>query len=185
MESTIPTFGAREFVAIIVTLAAIVAFLLSSIKLTLSTRRDGVNLGVNAGQGGLQLTTQNLSIVTLCVSGVLLAVMGTAAFASDDERWVYLGPGYGNHKWNFLAVDGSRNFSAGDVVVANNRVNIREAAFGNFTQTWLGFLSRPEPKITGHLKAGSCARVLGFTSVGLNKVWMKIEKARCPVALNG
>lgn len=180
METAIPTFGPREFIGLIITIAAIVGFLLSAVKLTLSNRRDAVDAGYNSENGGFHVKTQNLSIVTLCVSGILLAVLGTAAFAQGQEKWVYLGPGYGNYKWNFLSLEGAREFSANDIVVATGKVNIRNAASGNFTQTWLSFLSPPEPPTIGMVNPGDCVRVLSFTSVGLNKVWMQIESAECP-----
>jgi hypothetical protein len=82
--------------------------------------------------------------------------MGTAAFAQDQEEWAYLGPGYGNYKWNFLSLDGAKKFSANDIVVATGKVNIRDAAFGNFTQTWLSFLSPPEPVIIGVVNTEDC-----------------------------
>ena len=82
-------------------------------------------------------------------------------------------------------LDGSKNFVTNDIVVATGNVNIREAAFGNFTQTWLKFLSPPEPKIIGIVTEGDCVMVIGFISVGFNRVWMEIERADCPIEGNG
>lgn len=180
MESTIPTFGPREIIGLIVTLAAVVAFLVSGMKLTFAKNRDKVDAAYNPGGGGFHLSTRNLSIVTLCVSAILLAVMGTAVFAQTKEKWVYLGVGYGDYKWSFLTLDKKKTFSANDIVEAQKDVNIREDHFSNFTETWLSFLSPPEPEITGTVKKGECVRVLGFKSVGLNKVWMNILPVECP-----
>ncbi|WP_086932822.1 hypothetical protein [Agarilytica rhodophyticola] len=180
METTIPTFGVRELIGIIITLTAVIAFLLSVIKLTLTKRQSAVNAGYNPENGGFHINTQNLSIVTLCVSAILLAVMGTAAFAEKQEQWVYLGKGYDNNKWNFRSLEGDQKFAANQTVKATKKVKIRNAAFGNFTKTWLSMLSPPEPKVTGQLAAGDCAKVHGFSSVGLNKVWMRITPVKCP-----
>ncbi|MFT5548130.1 MAG: hypothetical protein ACI9CO_000042 [Candidatus Azotimanducaceae bacterium] len=177
--STIPQFGAREIIGIIITIAAIFAFLLSVVKLTFSKSISPVHGAFEPGSGRFQFFTKNLSVVILIVSGVLMGVMGTAVFAHNQQEWVYLGPGYGDYVWSFEKSDGSRDFKAGDIVKSTKNVSVRISPFGHFTGTVLKFLSTPEPAIIDTINKGNCVKILGFKSIGFNKVWMKINKSNC------
>ena len=179
METSIPQFGPREYIGFLIAVAVIIVFLISAIKLSFTKNKDNVEGEVSAENKTFSFATKNLTVVTLIVSGVLLAVISTAALADPQKGWVYLGPGHGNYVWNFEKENKSRDFKVNDIVKAINDVNIREKHFSTFTETWLSVLSPPTPKITGIVKRGECVKINGFTSVGLNKVWMNITKTNC------
>ena len=179
MDTSIPPFGPREYIGFLIAAAAIIVFLMSALKLSFSKNKESVQGMVSAENKTFSFVTKNLTVVTFIISGLMLSVIATAALADTNKGWVYLGPGYGNYVWNFEKGDKSRDFKVNDRVKATRDVNIRNKYFSTFTETWLSSLSPPEPKITGIVKKGECVKINGFTSVGLNKVWMNIIKSNC------
>lgn len=180
MEPTIPSFGPREIIVLAITLAAILAFLSASTRLIFTKKSEQVTGGYSSGDGGLNFKTRNLAVVTLLISSILLAFIANYALAQTKQQWVYLGTGFNKEAWNFENVNGSKNIVANDIVRAlKNNINIRSNHFNNTTGTWLGRLGSPEPPIIGSINAGECATVLGFESVGFNRVWMRIKPSAC------
>jgi hypothetical protein len=114
----------------------------------------------------------------------------SSAYAQDAQKtvmaksgWVYLGYERYPGEWNFQILGGSYSDLAqkpSSVKLKTRKTTpIRVNHFGNLTGTWVGFIS-PVPEQIGILEPDSCAQPEEWVSVGLNKVWLKVEPIACP-----
>ena len=131
-------------------------------------KQSGVE-GGNNGIGGIEL-------------------IGSAYAQPDGDPnvvpgWVYFGYEKNPQLWNFEILNGEYsdllNKSEGLLLRSNKTINIRKNHFGNFTGTFLGFLS-PPPPIIGTLPQGHCIAVKDVTSVGFSKIWIDAIPMQCP-----
>lgn len=173
----------------------------TKVKLTTQSPRIEINIA-----GHTISMPYNVSLV-VCGIGVLLLFLvfdlskgGAAtttgmnliasAYAQDTQKtgiaktgWVYLGHERYPGEWNFQILGGSYSDLAkkpDSVKLKTLKTTpIRANHFGSLTGTWMGFIS-PVPAQVGILEPDSCAQPEEWVSVGLSKVWLKIQLIACP-----
>ena len=177
MQYTVPSFGPREVIVLVIAVGAIMAFLLAAVKLAFTKHESPTVL--EGGKDHIALHSRNNALLALAISGILLAFIANFALAQVEQQWVYLGPGFNSGMWNFENVDSSKQIAVKSIVKARVPVHIRSDHFGNFTNTWLSSLGSPEPPVIGTIDPGGCAIVLEFASVGFNRVWMRVKPSPC------
>lgn len=183
LDSSLPLYGAREYVLIGVAIIAGIVFLTSSIKLIFTEKRSKVEGKINS-EGGV-IATSNLTVIAMIGSivflGIVFGIYSTDANSQSHitEQWVYLGTGSNQKTWNFEFIPNAKRPTSGSVAIALRDVNIRESHFRTLTGIKEFFGISP-PSIVGLVEKGECLKVIGFTSVGFNEVWMKVDPVTCP-----
>ena len=100
-------------------------------------------------------------------------------------RWAYFGHEGSPKLWNFQIMNGTYDklFSSDKsklLLRAVRNVTTRHDHYTALTGSLLNFLSPPPPS-NGQITEGDCIKVIDSVNVGVNKIWLQVEKADCKV----